>query len=171
MSGIKTHRATGAALALAGIALCAPMTQAFAAGDASDFSIDRPAGLALLGVALLGIGGAFRWAMSKPAPQAAAVPVDAHEYRNGFRKEVRDMPQPTTRDNVVIELRQVLAARQAKLALQAPAAEPAIFSPAEHLRLQQKLNGRAASLRDRQSNQAKRRFIRSGVDVHGLAAE
>ena len=172
MSGLKIHRATGAALVLATLAWCAPMAQALAAGESPELGIGRPASLALLGVALLGIGGVFRWAVSKPVPRPVTT-VQPHEFRDGFRKDKDNaaISRPASHDNVVIELRKVLAERQAKQQLQAPDEAISAFTPEERTRLQEKLHNRAASLRDRNADQAKRRFLRSGIDVHGIAAE
>jgi hypothetical protein len=168
MSHYKNYAAAGTALALAAIAWSTPLAQALAASETHVVDGGRPAGLALLGIALLGIGGVFRWAMTKPAPRRADTP-RAQEYRSGFRKVQTARPQP--RDAVVVELRQVLAARQAKAAAATVLVAP-MLPPAESEGFQRQLNDRAMMLRERHAtNQAKRRFLRSGVDIHGLASE
>jgi hypothetical protein len=168
MNRVRMFACAGAGLALAALGWCLPDTTGLSAA-----MVSRSAGLALLGIAMVAAGLVFRSAMMAGKKTASAPKAGSRssEFRRGFDKngKVRGkqslMHQPTQSD-VVVALRRAVA-EQAQM----PQAIPSgVTLPAEEVeRLQSMLHQRAAELRTRNADQAQRRFLRSGVDVHGLA--
>jgi hypothetical protein len=156
-------------LALAALGWCLAGAHARFA-DVSAALVGRSAGLILFGIAMAAAGLVFRAAMtaSRAAPVKAA-PLHASEFRRGFGDRIvrakAQLRQPTQRE-VVVELRRAVAAQERTS--QKPAAIETLPA-AEIARLQSLLHKRAAHLRSRHAEQAKRLFLRSGVDGHGLA--
>ena len=138
--------------------------------DVSAAVVSRSAGLTLLGIAMLAAGLAFRAAMVKP--EVVEGPrLRNSEYRRGFadRKQRVQAParQPTQR-GVVVSLRRAVAEHGEGVA-EIP--DGTILPPSEIERLQDMLQSRAAQLGARNAEMAKRRFMRSGVDLHGLTPQ
>ncbi|HLI22582.1 MAG TPA: hypothetical protein VKV32_15765 [Stellaceae bacterium] len=156
---------------------CAVLGSAFASlgwclpqGDGLPIGIlGRSAGLALFGLAMLAAGLVFRAAIRSDKPSTVKVSPAASEFRRGFDKSPQASKRPASRrehSEVVVTLRRALAAQA-----QRPQADIAgVDLPADQVeRLRNMLHGRAAMLRARNAEQAKRRFLRNGVDIHGLA--
>jgi len=140
--------------------------------DLSDNVLSRSAGVALLGIAMVAIGLVFRAAMvAEQRPASATTRPQASEYRRGFGDRVvraqAQLRQPTQR-GVVVSLRRAVA-EQGKTP--APVETGTMLPNAEIERLQDLLHNRAAQLCARNADMAKRRFMRSGVDLHGLAPQ
>ena len=138
--------------------------------DASATMLSRSAGLVLLGIAMLATGLVFRAAMAKQHVSTGPR-LQTSEYRRGFAdRKVRaqaQLRQPTQR-GVVVSLRRAVA-EHGKASDEAPAGT--VLPSAEIERLQDMLHSRAAQLCLRNADMAKRRFMRSGVDLHGLAPQ
>jgi hypothetical protein len=140
--------------------------------DLSVGMLSRSAGLALLGIAMITAGLVFRAAMrAELKPASATTRPQASEYRRGFGDRVvraqAQLRQPTQR-GVVVSLRRAVAEQG-----QTPVAgdTSTVLPTAEIARLQDMLHDRAAQLVARNADMAKRRFLRSGVDLHGLAPQ
>jgi len=175
MNRVRIFACAGAGLALAALGwLLSDAPDALT--DFSGNLLSRSAGLALLGCAMVAAGLVFRAAMRaerKPASAQDSVggrPL-ASEYRRGFGDRVvraqAQLRQPTQR-GVVVSLRRAVA-EQGKAA--AASDTSTVLPNAEIERLQQLLHNRAAQLSVRNADMAKRRFMRSGVDLHGLAPQ
>ena len=140
--------------------------------ELSDNVLSRSAGLALLGVAMVATGLVFRAAMlAEQRPASATIRPRDSEYRRGFGdRAIRaqaQLRQPIQR-GVVVSLRRAVAEQGNT---PAPADSSTMLPNAEIERLQDLLHNRAAQLCARNADMAKRRFMRSGVDLHGLAPQ
>jgi hypothetical protein len=169
MTRVRIFAYAAAGLALAALGWCLSDTDAPFA-DMSAALLSRSAGLILLGAAMAAAGLVFRAAMTAPkATPPVNAPLRSSEFRRGFGDRVvrakAQLRQPTQRE-VVVKLRRAVAAQEHAPQLLAGST---ILPPAELARLQDLLRDRAAQLRSRHAEQAKRHFLRSGVDVHGLA--
>jgi hypothetical protein len=132
--------------------------------------LSRSAGLALLGVSIVAAGLVFRAAIRTTVkPALATTRLRASEYRRGFGNRVvraQAQPRQPTQRGVVVSLRRATA-EQAKEPT--PADMGTKLAAAEIERLQAMLHSRAAQLLTRKTDMATRRFLRNGVDLHGLA--
>jgi hypothetical protein len=171
MNRVRIFACAGAGLALAALGWFLSDTDA-ALPDISASVLSRSAGLALLGIAMVTAGLVFRAAMrAELKPASATTRPQASEYRRGFGNRVvraqAQLRQPTQR-GVVVSLRRAVAEQG-----QAPVAGDTgtVLPMAEIERLQDMLHDRAAQLVARNADMAKRRFLRSGVDLHGLAPQ
>jgi hypothetical protein len=161
MTRVRIYGYAATGLALGALGWWVPTV----AGAAAQGDFSRPIGLTLVGGALLGAGVAFRWAM-KPAP-VAKVPASEHrtgEFRQGFAAKESAPVTWSNSDNVVQLRRAVTQHAQTTT-------EPIVDAlPSDEVeRLKDLLHARAAKLRERNADVAKRQFMRSGVDIHGLA--
>jgi hypothetical protein len=135
--------------------------------------VSRSAGLALLGIAMVAAGLVFRAAMrAERKPATATTRPQASEYRRGFGDRVvraqAQLRQPTQR-GVVVSLRRAVAEQGKEVVT---AADMGTVLPAAEIeRLQDMLHNRAAQLVTRKADMATRRFLRNGVDLHGLAPQ
>jgi hypothetical protein len=135
--------------------------------------LTRSTGVAMLGVSLVAAGLVFRASMlAEQKPKAPANPPRASEYRRGFSERVvraqAQLRQPTQR-GVVVSLRRAVAEQGTEIV---SVADMGTVLPASEIeRLQDLLHNRAAQLVARNSDMAKRQFMRSGVDLHGLAPQ
>jgi hypothetical protein len=160
MTRVRIYGSAATGLALAAMGWWTPTV--IAGGVQGDLS--RSAGLALLGTALLGAGITFRWATRAPVIKTPSEGKQNSEFRQGFAAEASRPVVGIGRDNVV-QLRHATLA-QAQIAVPEP--EPSL--PNEEVeRLKDLLHARAAKLRERNGDMAKRHFLRSGVDAHSLA--
>lgn len=166
MNRVRIFACAGAGLALAALGWCLPDAQGVSAA-----TLSRSAGLALLGIAMVAAGLVFRAAIQVgKTPAAAKARPQASEFRRGFgigkKAGAKQALARQLHSSNVVELRRAVAE-------QAQKAEPVpvgVALPADEIeRLQDMLHSRAAALRARNADQAKRRFLRSGVDVHGFA--
>lgn len=162
MNRVRIFACAGAGLALAALGWFLPASDGVSAA-----MISRSAGLALFGVAMVAAGLVFRSAMlSVKLPAALKEHPSRSEFRSGFAKKRKAGAKRIADQNeVVVALRRAVAA-QTPEPLPAPAALS--LPPDQVERLQEMLHSRAAALRARNAEQAKRRFLRSGVDIHGL---
>ena len=167
MNRVRIFACAGAGLALAALGWCLPETTGLSAA-----TVSRSAGLALLGFAMVAAGLVFRAAMraGKTVPPLKA-PRQPSEFRRGFDKRAKagmkqSKPRAFAQDEVVVALRRAVA-EQAQQPQPVPAGVNLSADQVE--RLQDMLHSRAAELRTRNAQAAKRQFLRSGVDVHGLA--
>lgn len=165
MTRVRIFACAGAGLALAALGWCLPDAQGVSAA-----TVSRSAGLALLGIAMVLAGLVFRAAMRVgKAPAATNTRPKASEFRRGFDRKVGTKRAPARQplhNGNVVELRRAVV-EQAQRDELAPVG---VTLPADEIeRLQDMLHSRAAALRARNADQAKRRFLRSGVDVHGFA--
>ncbi len=170
MTRVRIYALLGAAAALTALAWCAAPVQSFFASDPERLLTGQPIGEALLGVAVLAIGMVFRWAMTAPEP---ALPVSVarnnREFRQGFAvfPTVQPGSRACDRQGVVIELRRAAARSDA-----VTAASPSLgLGPDEIARLERGLHERAEDVRLRHVEQARRRFLRAGVDMYGRAPQ
>jgi hypothetical protein len=175
MTRVRIFACAGAGLALVAIGWCLSTLHS-AAVEGLDTSLSRSGGLALFGIAMVAAGLAFRAAMMVPkAPETVERRRDS-EFRRGFAKTGKAparsaAAQQPSQHEVVVALRRAVVAQ----ATQPTATSPETTSPEATLptgeveRLQELLHSRAAQLRNRNTQQARRRFLDSGVDVHGLA--
>lgn len=171
MNRVRIFACAGAGLALAALGwLLSDAPDALTGVSASMLS--RSAGLAMLGLAMMAAGLVFRAAMrAEQRPASAMIRPQASEYRRGFGdRAVRAQAQlrPPTQRGVVVSLRRAVAEQGS-----APSAADtsSVLPTAEIERLQDMLHDRAAQLVARNADMAKRRFMRSGVDLHGLAPQ
>jgi hypothetical protein len=169
MTRVRIFAYAAAGLALAALGWCLSDAHAAFAGM-SAVPLSRSAGLILFGVAMVAAGLVFRAAMTAPKTTTPVnAPLRAGEFRRGFGDRVvrakAQLRQPTQRE-VVVKLRHAVAAQE-----RAPQvfAGSTTLPPAELARLHDLLCNHAEQLRSRHAEQAKRHFLRSGVDVHGLA--
>jgi hypothetical protein len=173
MTRVRIFACAGAGLALVAIGWCLSTVQSIAV-EGTDALLGRSAGLALFGIAMVAAGLAFRTAMAVPKAPEIVERRLMGEFRRGFAKTGKAIPaakaptgaaayQPSQHE-VVVALRRVVVAR----ASQEPTAPEVTLPTGEVERLQELLYGRAAQLRTR-TQQARRRFLDSGVDVHGRA--
>ncbi|HVA13877.1 MAG TPA: hypothetical protein VNF99_11555 [Stellaceae bacterium] len=164
---MRIFACAAAGSALAALGWCLPDLHSGAA-EGMTALVGRSIGLALFGVAMVAAGLVFRIAM-KP-PKAALAPVvrpATGEFRRGFAARGKAPPaRKPSEGEVVVALRRAVAG-QGQMPQQPPPAAP--FPPRELERLQDLLHRRAAQMRARKDEQAKRRFLHSGVDIHGLA--
>jgi hypothetical protein len=170
MTRVRIFACAGAGLALVAIGWCLSTVQSIAVGG-MDTLLSRSAGLALFGIAMVAAGLAFRTAMAVPKAPEIVERRLMGEFRRGFAKTGKRIPtakppayQPSQHE-VVVALRRAVAAQ----ASQEPAAPELTLPSSEVEKLQDLLYGRAAQLRVPNTEQAERRFLNSGVDVHGLA--
>lgn len=163
MNRVRIFACAGAGLALAALGWYLPESVGISAA-----MVSRSAGLALFGIAMVAAGLVFRAAMlSAKLPAARKEGASRSEFRRGFDKKGKAGVKRIAGENeVVVALRRAVA-EQAQQPLPVPAALS--LPPDQVERLQEMLHSRAAALRARNAEQAKRRFLRSGVDVHGLA--
>jgi hypothetical protein len=141
--------------------------------DVSADTLSRSTGLAMLGIAMVAAGLVFRAAMlAEQKPVAATARARTSEYRRGFADRVvraqAQLRQPTQR-GVVVALRQAVAEQGKEVVSEADMGT--VLPASEIERLQELLHTRAAQLVARNADTAKRRFMRSGVDLHGLAPQ
>lgn len=185
MTRVRMFVCAAAGLTLAAVAWCLPNLQAQAV-EMSPSLLGRWVGVALLGIAMVAAGLVFRAAMKLPKPEPSPkVRLKTSEFRRGFARgdktgraqAARDQAFPPsayrprgerlTEGEVVVALRRAIADQA-----EAPPPQPDMLLPAGEVeRLQNLLHSRAAELRARNAEQAKRRFMRSGVDMHGLARQ
>ena len=168
MTRMRIFAYAAAGLALAALGWCFSHAHSALPGMSAAL-MSRSAGLILLGAAMVAAGLVFRAAMTAPETTSSGnSPLRSSEFRRGFNDRVvrarAQFRQPTQRE-VVVTLRHAVAAEA-----RAPqiSARSTILPPAKLARLQNSLRDRAAQLRARRAKQAKRHFLRSGVDVHGL---
>jgi hypothetical protein len=134
--------------------------------------LSRSTGVAMLGVSLVAAGLVFRAAMlAEQKPRTPETRLRHSEYRRGFGDRViraqAQLRQPTQR-GVVVSLRRAVAEQGSDVS---PADVGTMIPASEIERLQDLLHNRAAQLVARNAGAAKRRFMRSGVDLHGLAPQ
>ena len=176
MNRVRIFACAGAGVALAALGwFLSDAPDALTAVPASMLS--RSAGLTLLGIAMVAAGLVFRAAMRaerKPASAQYSTTgrPQASEYRRGFGDRVvraqAQLRQPTQR-GVVVSLRRAVAEQGKELVT---AADMGTVLPAAEIeRLQDMLHNRAAQLVTRKADMATRRFLRNGVDLHGLAPQ
>lgn len=188
MTRVRMFVCAAAGLTLAAVAWSLPSLEAQAVVT-SPAVLSRWFGVALLGVAMVAAGLVFRSAMTAPkTPVAPPVHRRTSEFRRGFalrdraagdagargtprlpsRQPVASRPPKRaflTEDEVVVALRRAVAEEAEK-----PQPQPGTLLPVGEVeRLQDLLHSRAAELRARNAEQAQRRFMRSGIDLHGLA--
>jgi hypothetical protein len=168
MTRVRIFACAGAGLALAALGWCLRDAH----GDLASMSsalLSRSAGLVLFGIAMLAVGLVFRAAMIAPKAPVQA-PRATSEFRRGFGDRIAraktPLRQPTQRE-VIVQLRRAVAAQESKP--QPASASTTTLPPEEIARLQNLLNARVARPRSRSAEQAKRRFLRTGVDGHGTA--
>ena len=171
MNRVRIFAGAGAGLALAALGWFLSDSPN-ALSDVSTNMMSRSAGLALLGIAMVAAGLVFRAAMrAEQKPASATTRPQASEYRRGFGDRVvraqAQLRQPTQR-GVVVSLRRAVA-EQGKEPVTGDMGT--VLPVAEIERLQDMLHNRAAQLVVRNADMAKRRFMRSGVDLHGLAPQ
>ena len=166
MNRVRIFACAGAGLALAALGWCLPEATGLSAA-----TVSRSAGLALLGFAMVAAGLVFRAAMraSKTVAPLRATQQPS-EFRRGFDKRAKaGVKQPAARafaqNDVVVALRRAVA-EQAQQPQPVPVGVNLSADQVE--RLQDMLHSRAAELRTRNTEAAKRQFLRSGVDIHGL---
>ena len=158
--------ATGLALTASGWLL--PGVPGMLANVSADM-LSRSAGLALLGIVLVSAGLVFRAAMrAEQKPASATIRPGVSEYRRGFGGRVgRANAQPQR--GVVVALRRVVdeqAKRPAPIE-----ASTTLMTAAEIDRLQDMPYDGTAQTVAHNATMAKRPFLRSGVDQHGLAPQ
>lgn len=134
--------------------------------------LNRSTGVAMLGLSMVAAGLVFRAAMlAERKPRAPATRLQHSEYRRGFGDRVvraRAQLRAPTERGVVVSLRRAVAEQGSDL----PPADIGTMLPASEIeRLQDLLHNRAEQLVARNADVAKRRFMRSGVDLHGLAPQ
>lgn len=166
MNRVKIFACAAAGMALAMLGLCLPAVDDLPAG-----TVSRSVGVALFGVAMVAAGLVFRAAMRTRKLPSSKAALEASEFRRGFDKGAKGTKQAAALQaarerEVVVALRRAVAEQA-----QRPAGEPAGLNlPADQIeRLQDMLHSRAEALRARNAKQAKRHFLKSGVDTHGLA--
>jgi hypothetical protein len=135
--------------------------------------LSRSTGVAMLGVSLVAAGLVFRAAMlAEQKPRDPEIKLQKSEYRRGFGDRVvraqAQLRQPTQR-GVVVSLRHAVAEQGTEIV--SPADMGTVLPASEIERLQDLLHNRAAQLVARNAELAKRQFMRSGVDLHGLAPQ
>jgi hypothetical protein len=157
--------------ALAALA-CFLSTAPDALPDVSADLLSRSTGLAVLGIALVAAGLAFRAAMrTEPNPVSAPVRPHASEYRRGFKGRVAraqlHRPEASQR-GVVVALRRAVA-EQGKAAA---AVETGATLPVREIeQLQDMLRNRISKAVARNADMAKRTLSRGDADPHGLAPQ
>ena len=171
MIQVRIFACAGAGMTLAALGWFLTDTHGVLPDVVSANVLSRSAGLALLGVAMLAAGLAFRAAMVKPPVVEGPRPRDS-EYRRGFAdrkpRGAQAQPRRPTERGVVVSLRRAVA-EQGNRAAKIP--DATMLPPREIERLQDMLQIRAAQLCARNAEVAKRRFMRSGVDLHGLTPQ
>lgn len=171
MNRVRVFACAGAGLTLAALGWFLSDIHG-AMPDISANVLSRSAGLTLLGIAMVAAGLVFRAAMrAEQKPASATTRPQASEYRRGFGDRVvraqAQLRQPTPR-GVVVSLRRAVA-EQGKEPVTGDTST--VLPMAEIERLQEMLHSRAAQLVARNADMAKRRFLRNGVDLHGLAPQ
>jgi hypothetical protein len=127
----------------------------------------------MLGIAMLAAGLVFRAAvLAERKPAGIEDRPKASEYRRGFGDRVvraqAQLRQPTQR-GVVVALRHAVTQQSKEIVTEADMGT--VLPASEIERLQELLHSRAAQLVARNADTAKRRFMRSGVDLHGLTPQ
>jgi hypothetical protein len=171
MNRVRIFACAGAGMALSALGWFLSDSGIAFSGVSTDV-LSRSTGVAMLGVSLVAAGLVFRAAMlAQQEPRTSAARLRHSEYRRGFGDRViraqAQLRQPTQR-GVVVSLRRAVAERGSDLS---PADVGATLPASEIERLQDLLHNRAAQLVARNAHVAKRRFMRSGVDLHGLAPQ
>jgi hypothetical protein len=172
MDRVRIFACAGAGMALTALGWFASDAQSVLPDVSADM-LSRSTGVTMLGFSMLAAGLVFRAAMiaEKKQPSITTRP-QASEYRRGFGdRVVRAQAQlrPPTQRGVVVSLRQAVAEQGTEIV--SPADMGTVLPPSEIERLQDLLHDRAAQLVARNADVAKRRFMRSGVDLHGLAPQ
>lgn len=172
MNQVRIFASAGAGLALAALA----WRLSDAPGALVDVSADmlnRSAGVALLGIAMIAAGLVFRAATrveQKPGSTSTRCP-QTSEYRRGFdARLVRAQPEPrrAMQRGVIVSLRRAVAEQGNA---PAPIETGPMLPMTEIERLQNMLQSRAAQRRAHNAVMAKRRISRGDVDLHGLAPQ
>jgi hypothetical protein len=172
MNRVRIFACAGAGIALSALGwFLSDAPTAFS--NVSADILSRSTGVAMLGVSLVAAGLVFRAAMlAERKPLSAMTRPQASEYRRGFgERAVRaqaQLRQPTQR-GVVVSLRRAVAEHDNEIVSEADMGT--VLPASEIERLQDLLHSRAAQLCARNADVAKRRFMRSGVDLHGLAPQ
>lgn len=172
MTQVRIFASAGVGLALAALAWPLSGAPGFFE-DVSADTLNRSAGVALLGVAMIAAGLVFRVvtrAEQAPPPAATRRP-RISEYRRGFDARLgpaqaesrRAMPR-----GVIVSLRRAVAEQG-----NAPApVEASPMLPVREIeRLQNMLYNRAAQRHMHNTDTTERRFTRSDVDLHSLAPQ
>lgn len=150
MNRVGIFACAGSGIALAALAWFLSDTPGALSGISNEM-VSRSAGVALLGIALVAAGLMLHAAMRADQKSTSATSrPQAREYRRGFGRK----PQ---RQRAVVE--QMLAAVEISPTL----------PRAEIERLQEILRNRTARTIPGNHDMAKRPFLRSGVDHHGLS--
>lgn len=171
MNRVRIFACAGAGMALSALGWFLSDAQTAFSSVSADM-LSRSTGVAMLGVSLVAAGLVFRAAMlAEQKPLSAMTRPQASEYRRRFgERAVRaqaQLRQPTQR-GVVVSLRRAVAEQGKEVS---PADMGTMLPASEIERLQDLLHSRAAQLCARNADMAKRRFMRSGVDLHGLAPQ
>jgi hypothetical protein len=169
MNQVRIFASAGAGLLLAALGwLLSDAPGGFV--DVSADMLNRSAGVALLGIAMIAAGLVFRAATrAEQKPASATTRPPASEYRRGFDgRVVRARPEPhqAMQRGVIVSLRRAVAEQGSAM----PSVETGAVLPMPEMeRLQNRLRNRAAQRRAHDTDMAKRRFVRIDVDLHGLA--
>ena len=171
MNRVRIFGYAGIGLILAALGWFLTVTPHAVAEVTTDM-LSRSAGLALLGLAMIAIGLAFRAAThAEQKPASTAIRPQTSEYRRGFgHSKVRAQAQlrQSTQRGVVVSLRRAVAEQGI-----APArVETGTALPMTEIeRLQTMLHSRVARLTTRDADMTKRPSTRSGIDLHDLAPQ
>ncbi|HWE74544.1 MAG TPA: hypothetical protein VG328_15375 [Stellaceae bacterium] len=170
MDRVRIFACAGAGVALSALGWFAASAQA-TLPEVSVDALSRSTGVALLGFSMLAAGLVFRAAIQgeKKAPESRP---QAREFRRGFGdcavRAQAQLRQPTQR-GVVVSLRRAVAEQGTEFV--SPADTGTALPASEIERLQDLLRDRAAHLVACKTDMAKRSFMRSGVDLHGITPQ
>jgi hypothetical protein len=172
MDRVRIFACAGTGMALSALGWFVSDAQSAFSNVSTDM-LSRSTGVAMLGVSLVAAGLVFRAAMlAEQKPQTPETKLQKSEYHRGFGDRVvraqAQLRQPTQR-GVVVSLRRAVAEQGTEII--SPADMGTVLPASEIERLQELLHNRAAQLVARNADVAKRRFMRSGVDLHNLAPQ
>lgn len=141
-----------------------------AAAEVTTDTLSRSAGLALLGLAMIAIGLAFRAATHvEQKPASTASHPQTSEYRRGFSKaRAQAQLRQSTQRGVVVSLRRAVAEQ----GIEPIRVETGTALPMTEIeRLQTMLHSRVARLTPHNADMTKRPSTRSGIDLHDFAPQ
>ena len=164
MTRMRIFVAAGTALALAALGWC--LSDAHGGFDrVSAALLSRSAGLVLLGLALVAAGLIFRAATMVPRTvRTAPAARRTSEFRRGFGHKPQQ--RHARERDIIVALRRAAAHRASETGASTPS--DASLPPEQLARLRTLVGDRAARLRSRDAEIAKRQFLRSGIDGHGV---
>ena len=170
MNQVRIFASAGAGMALAAVAwLVADAPSGFV--NVSADMLTRSAGVALLGIAMIAAGLAFRVVTRTAQKPATAQRPQTSEYRRGFNARLgRAQPEPrrAMQRGVIVSLRRAVAEQGNA---PAPVEKSPMLPVPEIERLQNMLHSRATQRRAHNAEMTKRRFTRTDVDLHDLAPQ